>query len=168
MNGRLARATVAHSAAADGALDSTSRRLATEQALGGARHLREKAELQLADLRARATAGDPHSRAPAIEELSHAEVAWPAAAALAVRADKAVAAMLSERHSLIDHILREPPFGCLVLDEPGDGVGLDHLPELLTTIDARAERGAVVILTADPNVIAWAGTQPAGRLGVAA
>ena len=89
---------------------------------------------------------------------------------LTVKAEKAVVALLSERHSLIDHLLREEPWsiGCLVLDEPGDGVRPADLPGLLMTIDARAEIGAVVILTADPNVIAWAGTQPAGRLGVAA
>jgi hypothetical protein len=168
VNGRLARATVAHVGPADGALDFTARRVGAEQALAEARRQRDAAELHLADLRAQATAGGPEIRARALDELGSSEVAWPAAAALAVKSEKAVAALLSERHSLIDHLLREPPFGCLVLDEPGDGVGLVDLPGLLMTIDARAERGAVVILTGDPNVIAWAGTQPADRLGVAA
>ena len=168
VNGRLARATVAHTASADGVVDATARRVGAEQALGEARRQRDAAELHLADLRAQATAGDPAVRARALDELGNSEVAWPAAAALAVKADKAVGALLSERHVLIDHLLREDPrsVGCLVLDEPGDGVA--ELPSLLMTIDARAERGAVVILTADPNVIAWAGTQPADRLGVAA
>jgi hypothetical protein len=170
VNGRLARATVAHTVSAGEAFDATARRVGAEQALAEARRQRDAAELHLADLRAQATAGDPEARARTLDELAQSEVAWPAAAAVAVKSEKAVVALLSERHSLIDHLLREEPWsvGCLVLDEPGDGVGLADLPGLLMTIDTRAEIGAVVILTADPNVIAWAGTQPAGRLGVAA
>lgn len=170
VNGRLARATVAHTASAGDSFDATARRVAAEQALAETRRQRDAAEFHLADLRAQATAGDPVVRAGALEQLGDAEVAWPAAAALAVKADKFVLALLSERHALIDHLLREEPWsvGCLVLDEPGDGVKPADLPGLLMTIDARAERGAVVILTTDPNVIAWAGSQPADRLGLAA
>lgn len=168
VSGRLVRATVAYAASAADAGENTARRVAAEQALAEARHRREEVELTLADLRARAMANDPEARAKSLEELSAVEVAWPAAAALAVRADKAVSALLSERHALIDRILSEQPFGCLVLDEPGDGLAPSDLPDLLTAIDARAERGPVVILTADPNVMAWAGSQPEGRLGVAA
>jgi hypothetical protein len=170
VNGRLARATVAHTASAGDSFDATARRVGAEQALAEARRQRDAAEFHLADLRAQATAGDPEVRARALEQLADSEVAWPAAAALAVKADKAVVALLSERHALIDHLLRQEPWavGCLVLDEPGDGVAPADLPGLLMTIDARAERGAVVILTTDPDVIAWAGAQPADHLGVAA